>query len=154
NVSLKGFISPQCNHQAVFDPCTVFRYMLRCMSKIILLICCVSGCLQTFAATDADKLLGRDRNKIFDEYVAQIRDFQVVSEKGLGRLGTTWSKSLERSRRRFQEAKSREDVFYAILSLQRSFHDAHSHLEANDLKPDRPKVFIPIKFEPFFNGEG
>ena len=53
----------------------------------------------------------------------------------------------------FIGAKSRADVYYAILALQRSFHDGHSQLRADDLVPQKPSVRLPLKFVPRFDGK-
>jgi hypothetical protein len=120
----------------------------------LVLASCLLFVQPSAAETDADRLLGKDRDKIFDQYVRQIRDFQIVNEKGLEHLNTSWARELEKSKRRFISAQSKEDVYYAFLSLQRSFHDAHSMLTADALRPERGSVRVPIRFLPLFNGSG
>lgn len=78
----------------------------------------------------ADEWLGKgaEREALFNEYAQTIKDAQVFSELGFKRLGTTWEKELERTKKRFWEADTKLDVYYALLSLQRSLHDTHSAL--------------------------
>jgi hypothetical protein len=78
------------------------------------------------AATDAAAYLGGDRQSLFDAYVAAITNVELVSTDGLALLGTTWDRELARTRARFLSAATAEDVYYALLSLKNSYHDAHS----------------------------
>lgn len=101
------------------------------------------------AETEADRLLGADRDRFFDELVTTIGGVQVVSTAGLARLGTTWDEALTASRRRFAEAKTALDVYYALLSLQRSYHDGHSwlHVAPGTLPTGErtPPVALPLR---------
>ncbi len=87
---------------------------------------------------EADAWLGKagEREALFNSYVQTIRDGHVISELGMKRLGITWQKEVERTKNRFIEADTKADVYYALLSLQRTLHDAHSSLSA-------PKEIIP-----------
>jgi len=86
----------------------------------------------------ADEWLGKadEREKLFNAYVQTIKDAQVFSELEFKRLGTTWEKELERAKKRFVEADTKADVYYALLSLQRTIHDMHSSLTV-------PSVLMP-----------
>jgi len=95
----------------------------------------------------ADEWLGQgtEREALFDEYAQTIKDAQVFSELGFKRLGTTWEKELARARQRFLEADTKLDVYYALLSLQRSFHDARSSLTVpGGLTPPSDKFSLPF----------
>jgi hypothetical protein len=104
--------------------------------------------------TVADELLGRDRDALLDAWVKAIGNLEVVSNAGLARLGTNWSEQLAVTRARFHAAVSAEDVYYALLSLQRSYHDFHSELilpSPNRAKPsllrmpaNGPPAVLPI----------
>jgi len=78
----------------------------------------------------ADEWLGKaaEREKLFNEYAQTIKDAQAFSELGFKRLGTTWEKEVERAKKRFLDADTKLDVYYAVLSLQRTIHDVHSAL--------------------------
>lgn len=100
----------------------------------------------------ADDLLGKDRDVLFDKLVAAIAGMQIVSNDSLKRLGITWDAALAVSRNRFHQAQTDQDVYYALLSLQRSFHDIHSRLElappvpgARLQVPQAPPVFLPLQ---------
>ncbi|OGR42231.1 MAG: hypothetical protein A2X28_09465 [Elusimicrobia bacterium GWA2_56_46] len=63
------------------------------------------------------------------------------------RLGTTWAKELARARRRFLEARTTEDVYYALLSLKNTIHDAHSDLRVPEsLNPPNISLYLPFNF--------
>jgi hypothetical protein len=79
-------------------------------------------------AGEADAFLGRNRADLFDSYAADIRDGQHLSKESFARLQTSWEDEVARSRRRFLAAKSRVDLYYALLSLKNSVHDGHSRL--------------------------
>ncbi len=96
---------------------------------------------------EADAWLGKaeEREKLFDQYAQTIKDGHVISDLGLKRLGTTWEKELQRAKKRFAEADTKTDVYYALLSLQRSFHDAHSMLTTpKELVPSTKPVSLPF----------
>ena len=106
-------------------------------------------------AYDADIYLGKDRAALFESYVADIRDGQIISERGFARLGTTWERELERSRRRFLSAVTKEDVYYALLSLKNSLHDAHSALDLPAaLVPYRRILRMPLTLRPARGADG
>ena len=74
-----------------------------------------------------------------------IKDAQVFSELEFKRLGTTWEKELERAKKRFLEADTQMDVYYALLSLQRTIHDMHSSLTVpSALTPPPQTLSLPF----------
>jgi hypothetical protein len=110
--------------------------------------------LAAAAWANADFYLGKDRAALFESYVADIRDAQVLSEAGFKRLGTTWEKELERSKARFLAAQTKADVYYALLSLKNSFHDGHSALNAGALKPVPETLSVPFRVAPSRDEKG
>ncbi len=105
------------------------------------------------AGTDAGRLFGTDRGRLFDSYAADIRDGQHLSVEGFRRLGTTWERELERSRRRFLDARTREEAYFALLSLRNSVHDGHSSLAVPDsLKLEEKVVHVPLSLTVVDNG--
>jgi hypothetical protein len=109
----------------------------------------------SYAATpnEADILLGSDRKKIFFSFVEEIKKTQIVSSLGLKRLNTTWDEELNKVQSLFMRAQTKYDVYYALLALQRSFHDGHSYLIAEDLVPPKSVVAVPIQFKSLFDGK-
>ncbi|MCP4405860.1 MAG: hypothetical protein GY801_52255, partial [bacterium] len=102
---------------------------------------------QRLVANEADRWIGigDERHTLFDEYVATIKDGQVVSALGFQRLGTTWEDELARAQMLFMQAKQRDDVYYALVALHRSFHDAHSSLRTpRQLVPQSAPVHLPF----------
>lgn len=88
---------------------------------------------------EADRYLGHDRRRAFDAYLAFITDVHAVSHDGARRLGVPWETALENGRRRFHEARSVEDVYYALLSVQRTLRDGHGRFRRHEL----PVTFGP-----------
>lgn len=103
---------------------------------------------------EADLYLGKNRVSFFSALVERISDFQVVSQVGLARVSTTWKKELNRSKNRFTSARTKQDVYYALSSLQRSFHDAHSFLNV-DHAFARPRQILnlPLGVEVYYDAE-
>lgn len=98
---------------------------------------------------EADKWLGTNRVKTFNDIVDQLKIFKLPSLRGLSRIGTTWDIELEKSKNRFIEAKSKEDVYYALLSLKNTMHDYHSKpLGDPELRLKISRVVLPITFRP------
>ena len=92
------------------------------------------------AADDvADRYLGRDREQGFAAYVDFITGVHAVSGAAMLRIGTPWESALANGRRRFHEARSVEDVYYALLSVQRTLRDGHGRFARNEL---------PVSFGP------
>lgn len=87
----------------------------------------------------ADRYLGQDREKSFAAYVDFITSVHAVSRAGMTRIGVPWEIALENGRRRFREARSVEDVYYALLSVQRTLRDGHGRFAKNEL----PVTFGP-----------
>lgn len=81
----------------------------------------------------ADRYLGRDREQSFAAYVHFITSVHAVSESGMLRIGVPWEQALENGRRRFREARGVEDVYYALLSVQRTLRDGHGRFARNEL---------------------
>jgi len=81
----------------------------------------------------ADRYLGRDRDSSFTAYVDFIESVHSVSVAGMDRIGVSWEQALENGRRRFREARTVDDVYYALLSVQRSLRDGHGRFEKNEL---------------------
>ncbi|MFI5347834.1 MAG: S41 family peptidase [Elusimicrobiota bacterium] len=106
-------------------------------------------------AGDADAYLGADRDALFRSYVADIRDGIALSTNTFQRLGTTWDAELGRSRKRFLAARTKEDVYYALLSLKNTVHDAHSRLSVPDsLLPRRETLRLPLGLRPARDSAG
>jgi hypothetical protein len=96
----------------------------------------------------ADRFLGSDRDRFFDELVAAIEGLQVISEPELKRLGLSWPEALAGARARFRAARTAADVYYALLALQRSIHDVHSRFELGPGElavPGGPAVALPVR---------
>lgn len=69
----------------------------------------------------------------------------------MNRINTNWEKELIKSKAHFLTAQTKEDVYYALLSLKNSFHDYHSKpLIDPDLRPPDGRAELPIKFQPIF----
>lgn len=61
------------------------------------------------------------------------------------RLGINLDQQIQRTKKRFIEADTKNDVYYALLSLQRLLHDAHSNLTApQELIPRSANVILPF----------
>jgi hypothetical protein len=84
-------------------------------------------------AAIADRYLGHDREMSFAAYLDFIKSVQVISRDGMGRIGVPWEKALENGHRRFLEARSVNDVYYALLSVQRTLRDGHGRFESKEL---------------------
>lgn len=91
------------------------------------------------ARTPADRYLGPDRDRAFADFRDFITSVQSISTDGLARLGAPWETALENGRRRFREARSVEDVYYALLSVQRALRDGHARFMRGEL----PVAFGP-----------
>lgn len=87
----------------------------------------------TAEADVADRYLGRDREAGFDAYIDFIRSVHCVSSAGMDRIGVPWERALENGRRRFREARSVTDVYYALLSVQCSLRDGHGRFDRKEL---------------------
>jgi hypothetical protein len=112
---------------------------------VVLLLSCAAVAF----ASDADVYFGTDREALFQSYAATIRDGQYLSAEGFHRLDTTWEKELEKAHRRFLDAKTKQDVYYALLSLKNSYHDMHCRLSVPDaLEPKGETAALPLKFRP------
>ncbi len=90
-------------------------------------------------ATAADRYLGPDRDWAFATYVDFITSVHAVSRDGAARIGVPWEAALENGHRRFREARTVEDVYYALLSVQRTLRDGHGRFARNEL----PVAFGP-----------
>lgn len=100
-------------------------------------------------ASEADLYLGKDRAALFESYAADVRDGQYLSEKGFARLGTTWAREVARARERFLAARTKADVYYALVSLKNSVHDGHSRLLVPDsLRVPDAWLSLPLSFSP------
>jgi len=124
--------------------------------KITLLIFMINIMATSWASDNsvADQYLGNDREDTFNSFVNGIKETQIISTNGLSRLGTTWEQELEISQKRFLKATTEEDVYYALLSLQRSFHDTHSKLKIEEpILPKRKKVTLPFHLRAEWNLE-
>ncbi|MBK8167770.1 MAG: hypothetical protein IPK64_17625 [bacterium] len=88
---------------------------------------------------DAARYLGPDRQQSFDAYVAFITSVHAVSRDGQKRLGVSWEAALDNGRRRFEEARTVQDVYYALLSVQRTLRDGHGRFRRHGL----PVTFGP-----------
>jgi hypothetical protein len=106
--------------------------------------------------TEADTLLGTDRDATLAGLVKNIAGIQVVSTVGLARLGLSWEQALEPTRSRFRSAQTARDVYYALLSLQRSYHDSHSYLDVQGVlsQPKEPPVFLPLRVDVEYSADG
>ena len=95
------------------------------------------SCGQARKPPSVDDLLGppRQRDATFNRLVTTIKAHRYISKDGLARLETTWEEELDKSRKVFQSAKSLAEVYYALLSLANSAHDAHGGFDLDRLPP-------------------
>lgn len=126
--------------------------LLRRFRFFITILCLViSSVARAAGEIEANKWLGKDRSKTFEELVTQLQQFEIPSLRGMNRIHTTWEKELAKTKLRFMEAKSKEDVYYALLSLKNSMHDYHSKpLIDPGVKPADGRAQLPIKLRPVF----
>lgn len=106
---------------------------------------------------------GPDPAARFAAYEAALRNTAYVSPEGLAAIETTFDAELARARKRFIEAKTPSDVYYALLSLKNAAHDAHAsffHDPSGPLKsipdalvPSTPPVALPISVRVEYEGE-
>lgn len=118
---------------------------------LIALLALMGVAPRAWAATEADAWLGSGpaRVKLFDSYVTDIRDGAPNADAASRRLGSSWEKELARTRRRFLEAKTKDDAYYALVSLKNTLHDGHGGLEApEELKPEQARYRGPLRFRP------
>lgn len=125
---------------------------------LLLTIIGISGCSSLPAmngesrrqsALNADVLLGSDRASLFESYVKKIEEAHAFRNSNFARLSTTWKRELERPRRRFLEARSDEDTYYALVSLLNSVRDAHTWVNfPKELDVRRPSQMLPVRFAP------
>lgn len=109
--------------------------------------------LSTLCCNDADVYIGRgkhNRTILFNKYLSAIKETQIISDAGLKNLKTTWQKELGRSLKRFLNAKTFDDTYCAILSLQRSYHDMHSVLGGISYN-SKNKTRLPFNLRLEFN---
>jgi hypothetical protein len=100
-------------------------------------------------ASDADAWLGKDRAALFESWVKDLEDGVPRPGRGAERLGSTWDMELSRARRRALEARTKEDVYYALLSLKNALHDGHGGLSAPEgLMPEQARYRSPLRFRP------
>ncbi|MFN7697915.1 MAG: S41 family peptidase [Deltaproteobacteria bacterium] len=93
---------------------------------------------------EADRWLGEDRAATFERHVDHIASIASLSSAGLARLGTTWDEELTEVERRYRDAVSRDDAYYALVALKNSLHDGHAFLVADALAPEAPIVRLPV----------
>jgi hypothetical protein len=93
---------------------------------------------------EADRWLGVDRSATFRAHVQHVASIAVSPEPGLARLGTAWGDELRGVERRYREAVSRDDAYYALVALANSLHDGHAYLRAEALAPAAPAVTVPL----------
>ena len=125
------------------------------LTKLIIALWLSASWSRGALASEADDLLGTDHGASFDAYLEQIDGLHVWSELGLARLGLTRGRALESARERFESAESDTDVYYALLSLQRSLHDRHSRLEVPEgLSPSSPRAHLPFRVAARHTGDG
>lgn len=101
----------------------------------------------------ANDLLGLDREEIFQQFKHQIIDAYYFPKKTFIRLNTTWEKELHWAHKRFLEAQSSEDVYYAIISLLKSLRDDHVTLEyvPSEVAPRPSRIKLSVIFSPVFS---
>lgn len=102
-------------------------------------------------ATPADRYLGPDRDQASTAYVDFITSVHAASRDGAARIGVPWETALENGQRRYRDARTVEDVHYALLSVQFTLRDGHGRFARNELPvtfgpavvlgvdPDRPE---------------
>ncbi len=97
---------------------------------------------------------GPDPAARFAIFEDALRKTARLSPEAQARLGTTFDAEVARARARFIAARTPLDVYYAILSLKNSMHDAHAtffhdpSLALHDmpaaLLPTTPPVTLPL----------
>jgi hypothetical protein len=103
---------------------------------------------------EADRWLGDDRGATFAAHVAHIAAITTVSAAGLARLGTTWEDELVDVERRYADAVTRDDAYYALVALTNSLHDGHAFLDAPALRPTGPVVTLPLSVRVEYADDG
>jgi len=119
--------------------------------RVLLALSVSAACPSALRAGEADIFLGAAdaRGGLFDSYVQAIRDNGIISQKGFQRLGTTWDNELERAKKLFMGAQTKEDVYYALVALKNSIHNTHSTINVPDmLKPRGDSLSLPFKLAP------
>ena len=98
----------------------------------------------------ADQWLGKadEREKLFDAYIQTLKSGHVFTDLGFKRLGINLDQEIQRTKKRFLEADTQTEVYYALLSLQRLLHDLHSNLTVPpELIPRSANVALPFTLE-------
>jgi len=101
---------------------------------------------------EADRWLGEDRIATFELHVEHIASIASLSTAGLARLGTTWEVELADVERRYRDAVTRDDAYYALVALKNSLHDGHAFLVADALAPEAPIVRLPVSIRVEYDG--
>jgi len=116
--------------------------------RIMLMLSVIAVPHSVLWADEADIFLGvaDARAALFDSYAQVIRDNGIISQKGFKRLDTTWDSELERAKKLFVSARTKEDVYYALVALKNSMHNTHSAINVPDkLKPQDDSLSLPFK---------
>ena len=122
---------------------------------VLVLVLVVGAALGAAGVPDADRYLGPDRDRSFAAYVDFIAGVQAVSRDGMKRLGVSWEQALANGQRRFREARSVEDVYYALLSVQRTLRDGHGRFRRNELPVTfGPAVALDFDVDVYYEGPG
>lgn len=108
----------------------------------------LSAPVQTPEDTVAKAWFGDDPGAFADAWIATMASFERPVPGGLVSLGTTADAELARSRRRFVEAKTTDDVYYALVSLRNAGHDVHRQFgprgAPRELVPKRAPVVLRL----------
>jgi len=110
-----------------------------------------TGCVSTPASgpseASASAWLGSDRVSLFDQHLKLIEGGTLISERGIVGLGLTRPEQVERARQRYLSAATRDDAYWALLSLRNTTHDAHGDLVVpKSLRPEPRVVKLPMTF--------
>lgn len=104
------------------------------------------------SSAEADAWLGTDRDAMLRAHVERIRAIEVLSDARLARLGTTWEGELAEVERRYRDARTADDVYYALVALMNSFHDGHAFVRIDELRPTGPEVTLPLSVRVEYEG--
>ena len=83
--------------------------------------------VQLLFANEADQYLSKNRELFFNKLVNEIESSHVFLDHDRVKA-FSWKGSLPKIKKMFKEAKTKTEVYYAILALQRNLKNNHSSL--------------------------